>query len=103
MATVNFITSTGEQIVVENAVGTLMEIALENNVLGIEGACGGVCSCATCHVTVSPPWIGKVGRAGGSEQDVLSYEDGTDANSRLSCQIEMRDELDGLIVTVVPL
>ncbi len=101
MATVTFISASGEETVVENAEGSLMRIAVDNGVEGIYGDCGGVCSCSTCHVKVRPEWQEKVGKASEIEQDILDLEDEADERSRLSCQFEMSDELDGLVVDVV--
>ena len=101
MATVTFITASGEETVVENAIGTLMRIAVDNGVEGIYGDCGGVCSCSTCHVKVRPEWLAKVGEASEIEQDILDLEDESDERSRLGCQVDMTDELDGLVVDVV--
>ena len=103
MANVTFIKADGEEVLIENAQGTLMEIATENDIEGIDGACGGVCSCATCHVKVKAEWLEKVGKPEETEQDILDFETETDDRSRLCCQIEMSDELDGLVVEVVPL
>lgn len=103
MAKITFICEDGEEIVVENAVGSLMEIATDNDMEGIDGACGGVCSCSTCHVRVKPEWLEKVGKADEIEQDMLDLEDETDERSRLCCQVEMSDALDGLIVEVAKL
>ena len=103
MATVTFVTSSGDEISISDAVGSLMEIATSNGIDGIEGACGGVCACCTCHVMVRPEWREKVGSAEDAEQDMLDEEDGTGERSRLGCQVEMTDALDGLVVDVVPL
>lgn len=102
MPKVTFIQQDGQAVVVENAVGTLMEIATDNDVAGIAGDCGGVCSCSTCHVYVSPPWQEKLSAAGELEIDTLDLNDHKKPNSRLCCQIEMADELDGLVVEVAP-
>ena len=102
MAKVTYIIEHGEDIVEENGIGTVMEIAQQNQVPGIEGACGGCCSCATCHVRVHPDWIEKTGRATEAEQDLLDLESKACDRSRLSCQIELTDELDGLVVEVAP-
>ena len=102
MAKVTFVTESKEEITINNAEGTLMEIATEHDVEGIDGACGGVCSCSTCHVRVRPEWLAKTGKAEGMEKDTLEFEDLADERSRLCCQIEMSDELDGLTVDVVP-
>jgi len=102
MSKVTFIQPDGEPVVVDNAVGTLMEIAVDQGVEGITGDCGGVCSCSTCHVYIPPEWRGKVGDAGPAELDTLSFNDHQKPNSRLCCQIEMTDSLDGLVVEVAP-
>ena len=60
----------------------------------------GFCSCSTCHVYVSPPWLAKLDPAGSSEKDTLSFDDRTRDNSRLSCQIELTKALDGLEVSI---
>jgi 2Fe-2S ferredoxin len=103
MAKIVFITSDGAATVIEDAEGTLMEIATAHGIDGIDGACGGVCSCATCHVKVRPEWLEKTGPPGETEKDLLEFERGTDERSRLCCQIEMCADLDGLTVEVVPL
>ena len=68
MAKVTFVTETGGEITEDDATGNLMEIARQNDVDGIIGACGGVCSCATCHVRVKPEWVDRVGRPGEDER-----------------------------------
>ena len=80
---------------------SLMEAAVVNNIPAIEGACGGCLSCATCHVFVDEAWLGKVGEVEVFEDAMLDSTDveRTDA-SRLSCQIKMRADLDGITVTV---
>ncbi len=103
MAKVTFITEDGDHVIAEDADGSLMQVARDHDIEGIDGACGGVCSCATCHVKVKAEWLAKVGKATEEEQDLLDLEDDTDERSRLSCQIEITDELDGLIVEVAPL
>ena len=103
MPKITFVAEDGTEVVDNDAVGTLMEVARQNDVDGIIGACGGVCSCATCHVRVKPEWIERVGRPEEEEQDMLDLEDRADERSRLSCQIEMTEELDGLVVEVVSL
>lgn len=102
MPTVTFITPDKRSVVVTNAVGNLMEIAQMNDVPGIEGDCGGVCSCSTCHVYIPGEWRERVGPAGDDEQTTLDFNDYARGNSRLSCQIEMTEDLDGLEVEVAP-
>jgi len=103
MAKITFITPEGETIVVENAEGNLMELATYNDVEGIDASCGGVCSCGTCHVRVHKDWLEKVGPRTKAERELLELEDEADDRSRLSCQIEVTEEMDGLIVEVAPL
>lgn len=102
MPKITYIQQNGEKVVVEDAIGTLMEIATENDVEGITGDCGGVCSCSTCHVYIPPQWQDKVGPAEDMELDTLEFNEHQKPNSRLCCQIEMTDELDGLEVEVAP-
>jgi len=78
---------------------TVMEGAVKNNVPGIDADCGGACACATCHVYVDEAWMGKVGTASAMEESMLDFAEGVQPNSRLSCQIKVTDELDGLVVT----
>ena len=101
MPCVTYITRLDQSIKVDNAHGTLMSAAVENQVPGIGGDCGGVCSCGTCHVKVASEWMEKVGGAGKAEAGMLELEDEVSANSRLGCQVKLRDDLDGLVVHVV--
>ena len=101
MPKVTFIAPDGSEVIADNAEGNLMNIAVENQVDGIDGDCGGVCSCATCHIKVSADWKEKVGPASEAETDMLELEEDVDESSRLGCQIKMTEELDGLVVTVV--
>ena len=78
---------------------TVMETAIRNNVPGIEAECGGACACATCHVSVDEAWREKVGEPSPMEEDMLDFGYDVRPNSRLSCQIKVTDELDGLVVT----
>ena len=79
---------------------SVMRGAVDNNVPGIDADCGGECACATCHVYVDPAWLDKTGlpEPGSQEASMLSFAAVAQPNSRLSCQIKMRDELDGLVV-----
>ena len=79
---------------------TVMENAVRNGVPGIEAECGGACACATCHVYVDEAWTDKVGEPEPMEEDMLDFAVDVRANSRLSCQITMSAELDGLTVRV---
>jgi len=100
MAKITFITTDNERITVEGSSGSLMELAVENNIKGIDGDCGGVCSCATCHVHVEPESMVKTGQANETENDMLEFDDQVNEFSRLTCQIEVSDAIDGIIVKV---
>ena len=76
-----------------------MEAGRDAN-LGIEGTCGGCLSCATCHVIVDTAWFAKTGAPSEDEVDMLDLAFGLTETSRLGCQIEMADELDGLKVVI---
>jgi 2Fe-2S ferredoxin len=75
-----------------------MESAIQNNVPGIDADCGGACACATCHVYVDEKWVDKTGKSETMEQDMLDFAFEVSDQSRLSCQIKVSDELNGLIV-----
>ncbi|MDP2122226.1 MAG: 2Fe-2S iron-sulfur cluster-binding protein [Hoeflea sp.] len=79
---------------------TVMENAIRNSVPGIEAECGGACACATCHVYVDDAWTDKVGTPEPMEEDMLDFAYDVRPTSRLSCQIKVRSELDGLVVHV---
>lgn len=102
MPKVTFITTERTTVEVPDAAGNLMEIALEHDIPGISGDCGGVCACATCHVYVHKDWIERVGLPDSVEKGTLEFNSHYQPNSRLGCQIEMSDELDGLVVEVAP-
>jgi 2Fe-2S ferredoxin len=82
---------------------SLMEVGRTNGVAGILADCGGACACATCHVYVDEAWIEKVGAPDSIEEEMLDLvSEFQKPNSRLSCQIRLRAELDGLKVVVAP-
>lgn len=78
---------------------TVMQAAAINAVPGIEADCGGACSCATCHVFVDPEWMAVTGQANQVEDAMLSMSADRKENSRLSCQITVTEEMEGLRVT----
>ena len=78
----------------------LMDVAVDNGVRGIIGQCGGGCTCCTCHVWVDPQWQERAKGASGDERELLSYALGVNERSRLACQIQLTQELDGLVVEV---
>ncbi|MEH6758552.1 MAG: 2Fe-2S iron-sulfur cluster-binding protein [Parasphingorhabdus sp.] len=101
MPKITFVTEDGHEQVVDAPVGTsAMEAALNNGVPGIDGDCCGAVACGTCHVYVDQKWFDKTGpMTPGDETEMLELTDALRDNSRLSCQIVMTDELDGLILT----
>ncbi len=99
MPKITFIEFDGTEHQVEApAGGSVMRAAIDNLVPGIDADCGGECSCATCHVIVDPAWADKVGEPSDMEESMLSLAPETSDTSRLSCQIEISDSLDGLVV-----
>ncbi|HHI82223.1 MAG TPA: 2Fe-2S iron-sulfur cluster binding domain-containing protein [Rhizobiales bacterium] len=101
MTKITFIEHNGTAHTVDAENGmTLMEAAVKNMVPGIDADCGGACACATCHVYVEPQWLDKTGECEEAEEDMLDFAFDVQDNSRLSCQIKITDELDGLVVRV---
>jgi ferredoxin, 2Fe-2S len=101
MTKITYIEPGGETIVAEGENGsTVMETAILNGVPGIVAECGGACSCATCHVYVDPEWTDIVGGPSPMEEDMLDFAFDVRETSRLSCQIKVRDQIDGLVVRV---
>ncbi len=100
MTQITFIDATGQSRTVQAENGsTVMETALKNGVPGIEAECGGACACATCHVYVADDWVEKLPKAEQMEEDMLDFAFDVRPSSRLSCQIKVKPELDGLTVT----
>ena len=100
MAKITFIQHNGTEIETNGIPGmTVMETAIKNQVPGIDADCGGACACATCHVYVEAEWTDKVGARNPMEEDMLDFAFDVRPTSRLSCQIKVTDELDGLMVT----
>lgn len=99
MPKITYIEHTGKEHVVEAPVGqTVMEAAVKNAVPGIDADCGGACACATCHVYVDPAFGAKIPEKSDMEQTMLDFANEVTADSRLSCQIKITPELDGLVV-----
>lgn len=100
MPKITYIDASGKERIVEAKNGmTVMETAIKHNVPGIDADCGGACACATCHVYVDPAFMDKVGKPSAMEQSMLDFAENVKETSRLSCQIKVRDDLDGLKVT----
>jgi 2Fe-2S ferredoxin len=101
MAKVTYIESNGEERTVEVPVGaTVMDGAADHEIDGIVAVCGGGCSCSTCHVYVEPEWQERVGPPHDAEREILETAIAPAENSRLSCQIVVSEELDGLRVRI---
>ena len=99
MAKITYIEHNGKSQVVEVPNGlTVMEGAIQNNIPGIDAACGGSCACATCHVYVDSKWFDKLPKKENAEEDMLDMAHQSNKFSRLTCQITVTDELDGLVV-----
>jgi ferredoxin, 2Fe-2S len=97
MPKITYIDPDGVSHTVDAEIGaTVMETALRNDVPGIIASCGGSCACATCHVHVDPAWMAIVGPRSPEEEGMLDSAVDVDENSRLSCQIVVTEELDGL-------
>jgi 2Fe-2S ferredoxin len=101
MAKINFITHDNKEhsIEVQNGL-TVMEGAVQNNVPGIDADCGGGMACATCHVYVKEEWFDKLPKKEEGEEDMLDMAFEPKKNSRLSCQLVVSDELDGLVLNI---
>ena len=101
MPKVTYITPAGERIEAEVENGySVMEGAINNNVDGIVAECGGACACATCHSYIDESWLARLPEMDDMEDSMLDAAYERKDNSRLTCQIEMNDKLDGLIVHV---
>lgn len=101
MPKVIYITPAGERHEVELELGySVMEGAINNNIDGIVAECGGACACATCHSYIDEAWLDKLPPMDDMEDSMLDAAYERRDNSRLTCQIEMTEELDGLVVHV---
>ena len=99
MVKVRFIQHDGTEVDVEGEVGTsIMQTARDNLVRGIIGDCGGNCSCATCHGYVDPAWLDKLKPQSEDEALMLDGAMNLEGNSRLTCQIKLTQELDGIVI-----
>ncbi len=99
MGTIIFIEHNGSKHEVNIEEGqTLMQTAVDNEVPGIDGDCGGSCACGTCHVIVAPQWASSTGKVKGDEKQMLELTPENTTSSRLSCQIYTTEAMDGMIV-----
>lgn len=100
MPKITYIDHAGSKQTVDAIVGdSLMETALSNDLPGIEADCGGACACATCHVYISEDWSDAIGKAEDLEKEMLSVAEEVRETSRLSCQVTITEDMDGLVVT----
>ena len=101
MAKITYIEHSGKSHTIEVQNGlTVMEAAVQNNISGIDADCGGSMACATCHVYVKEEWFNKLPKKEDGEEDMLDMAYEPNKFSRLSCQVIVSDELDGLIVSI---
>ena len=99
MPKITYIDTDGTSRTIDGEIGsTVMETAIKQGIPGIEAECGGACACATCHVYVDEAWLPIVGEPSPMEEDMLDFGYDIRSNSRLSCQIKVTAEIDGLIV-----
>ena len=101
MLRIIFIDSEGMRHQLDAEAGlSVMEVARSNNIPGIEAECGGACACATCHVFLDAQWMTIAGGPGEDEAAMLEFAANVGPSSRLSCQITLSDELDGLTLQI---
>ena len=101
MPKIKYIEHNGKEHEVEVPVGlSVMEGAVKNLVPGIDADCGGACACATCHVYVDPAWLDRLPPKTDMEETMLDFAQDVESGSRLSCQIQMTPELDGIVLRV---
>ena len=94
-----FLTHDGTRLEVDAKNGqSVMEAAIDNSIPAIDADCGGACACATCHVFVDADWLAQTGNRDEMEESMLEFAEDVRENSRLSCQIQVTEELDGLTV-----
>jgi len=103
MAIIKVINRAGESHQIQGTIGTTLMENLRDNDMDVEAICGGCCSCATCHVFIDTGWIGKIPARSEDENELVSETEAyRPENSRLSCQIEFTEDLDGLSLIVAP-
>ncbi len=102
MAKITYVEHNGTEHTVDVANGlTVMEGARDNNIPGIDADCGGACACSTCHAYIAPDWVEKLPGMEAMEEDMLDFAYQPDpARSRLTCQLKVTDDMDGLVVNL---
>lgn len=100
MVRVTFVTAKGERVEAQGETGQVLLELGQAVGMPLEGTCEGKMACSTCHVIIAPDWFGKLPEASEDEEDMLDLAAGVTRTSRLSCQIELSDDLDGLEVRI---
>ena len=101
MPKITYIENNGKSHTIEVANGlSVMEGAVQNNIPGIDADCGGSMACATCHVYVKEEWFNKLPKKEDGEEDMLDMAFEPKTNSRLSCQLMVSEQIDGLVVNL---
>lgn len=99
MAKITYIEHDGTAHAVDVKAGfSVMEGAVRFDIPGIDADCGGCCTCGTCHVYIDDDWLATAGERTDMEESLLEFADGVQPNSRLACQIEVSDAMDGLVL-----
>ncbi len=99
MPRITYIEHNGTEHTVDVAVGlTVMEGAVQNDIPGIDADCGGACACSTCHAYVNPDWVAKLPAREDMEEDMLDFAYEPNPRSRLTCQVQVTAEMDGLVL-----
>lgn len=102
MAIITFVEHDGIQHVVDIEVGkSLMQLAIDHGIPGIDADCGGQCACGTCHVIIDSQWIGVTDNAGADELQMIEMNPEKASTSRLSCQIPVSDAMNGMRVHLI--
>ncbi|MFW2349380.1 2Fe-2S iron-sulfur cluster-binding protein [Qipengyuania sp.] len=97
---IEFITANGDSVLAEAQPGDSLLRVAQAAGLPLEGTCEGQMACSTCHVVVAPEWFGRLAEASEEEEDMLDLAAGVARTSRLSCQIDLTAEMDGLTVRI---
>ena len=99
MPKITYIEYNGTEHTVDVALGlTVMEGAVQNDIPGIDADCGGACACSTCHAYVNPDWVDRLPAREDMEEDMLDFAHEPNERSRLTCQLQVTPEIDGLVV-----
>lgn len=87
---------------IKGEIGTSLMNAAVDAGLDIRAECGGALACATCHMVIDPKWVDLIPAKSADEEDMLDFADGVKPNSRLTCQIEISADMEGLVATIAP-